>query len=202
MGASHAAHHHGSRPMAKYCNPPDTSAAPTCQPRRSRRRARVVDILLRALENGAGTSRPARHPSLLSDLGPMLPETATAQDEGHRSRRPSPCRYLVVLTEPPGSRTIVVFDPESTEGAVKYLCLVYADEKNVTALSDREWEALVAENLALCDELRASGHFVGAAPLHPAQTAVTVRMRDGKLSSSDGPFAETKEQLGGYYLIE
>jgi hypothetical protein len=85
---------------------------------------------------------------------------------------------------------------------VKYLCLVYAEEGTVTAWTDREWEAVVAENLALCDELRQSGHFVSAAPLDTVRTAVTVRRRQGALSTVDGPFAETKEQLGGYYLLE
>jgi hypothetical protein len=85
---------------------------------------------------------------------------------------------------------------------VKYLCLVYADETALAALSDPEWDALVAENLDLCDELRQSGHYVSASPLDSVRTAVTVRRRDGKLATIDGPFAETKEQLGGYYLIE
>jgi hypothetical protein len=85
---------------------------------------------------------------------------------------------------------------------VKYLCLVYAEETALAALSDPEWDALVVENLDLCDELRQSGHYVSASPLDSVRTAVTVRRRDGKLSTIDGPFAETKEQLGGYYLIE
>jgi hypothetical protein len=85
---------------------------------------------------------------------------------------------------------------------VKYLCLVYAEETALAALSDTEWDALVAENLDLCEELRESGHYVSASPLDSVRTAVTVRRRDGKLSAIDGPFAETKEQLGGYYLIE
>ena len=85
---------------------------------------------------------------------------------------------------------------------MKYLCLVYAEEKTLAALSDREWDALVVENLDLCEELRQSGHYVSAAPLAPVESAVTVRVRDGQRSSVDGPFAETKEQLGGYYLIE
>jgi hypothetical protein len=85
---------------------------------------------------------------------------------------------------------------------VKYLCLVYAEEKTLAALSSSDWDALVAENLALCEELRRSGQYVSASPLDPVQTAVTVRVRDGKRSTVDGPFAETKEQLGGYYLIE
>jgi hypothetical protein len=85
---------------------------------------------------------------------------------------------------------------------LKYLCLVYADEKTIAALSDSEWSALVDENLGLCEELRTSGHFVSAAPLDSVKKAITVRMRNGKASAVDGPFAETKEQLGGYYLIE
>ncbi len=85
---------------------------------------------------------------------------------------------------------------------MKYLCLVYAEEKRLAALSDSEWDALVVENLELCEQLRKSGHYVSASPLDPVQTAATVRMRNGKLSTVDGPFAETKEQLGGYYLIE
>ncbi|MGH7318186.1 MAG: YciI family protein [Candidatus Rokuibacteriota bacterium] len=85
---------------------------------------------------------------------------------------------------------------------MKYLCLVYADEKTIAALSESEWDALVIENLELCEALRRSGHYVSASPLDSVQTAATVRMRNGRLSISDGPFAETKEQLGGYYLIE
>jgi hypothetical protein len=88
------------------------------------------------------------------------------------------------------------------EDGVKYLCLVYADEGTLAALSDGEWAAVVAENLALCDELRKTGHYVSASPLDPVRSAATVRVRQGKLSVVDGPFAETKEQLGGYYLIE
>jgi hypothetical protein len=90
----------------------------------------------------------------------------------------------------------------SKEAAVKYLCLVYTDETKLAALSDREWDALVVENLDLCEELRRSGHYVSAAPLDSVRSAVTVRLRDGKRATTDGPFAETKEQLGGYYLIE
>jgi hypothetical protein len=85
---------------------------------------------------------------------------------------------------------------------VKYLCLVYAEEKKLSAMPDRDMDGLIAENVDLCEELRRSGHFVSAAPLDRVETAVTVRVRDGKPSTTDGPFAETKEQLGGYYMIE
>jgi hypothetical protein len=85
---------------------------------------------------------------------------------------------------------------------VKFLCLVYAEQEKVAALSDGEWDALIGENLALCEDLRRSGHFVSAAPLDRIETATTVRVRHGRPATTDGPFAETKEQLGGYYLIE
>ena len=85
---------------------------------------------------------------------------------------------------------------------MKYLCLVYSEQEQVAALSDGEWDALIAENLDLCEDLRRSGHFVSAAPLDRVQTATTVRVRHGRPATTDGPFAETKEQLGGYYLIE
>ena len=85
---------------------------------------------------------------------------------------------------------------------MKYLCLVYHEEGRIAALPRAEWDALVAENLALCEELRRSGHFVSAAPLDSVTTAATVRVRQGRPSTTDGPFAETKEQLGGYYLVE
>jgi hypothetical protein len=88
------------------------------------------------------------------------------------------------------------------EESVKYLCLVYAEQEKVAAISGGEWDALIAENLALCEDLRRSGHFVSAAPLDRVETATTVRVRQGRPAATDGPFAETKEQLGGYYLIE
>ena len=85
---------------------------------------------------------------------------------------------------------------------MKFLCLVYAEQEKIAALSDGEWDALIAENLDLCEDLRRSGHFVSAAPLDRIETATTVRVRHGRPATTDGPFAETKEQLGGYYLIE
>ena len=85
---------------------------------------------------------------------------------------------------------------------MKFLCLVYAEQEKVAALSDGEWDALIAENLDLCEDLRRSGHFVSAAPLDRIETATTVRVWHGRPATTDGPFAETKEQLGGYYLIE
>ena len=85
---------------------------------------------------------------------------------------------------------------------MKYLCLVYLDEKKWDAQSSSEYDALVREILDYREDLRAGGHLVLADALHHDQPATTVRIRDGKVSVTDGPFAETKEQLGGFYLID
>ncbi len=85
---------------------------------------------------------------------------------------------------------------------MKYLCLVYHEEKKLDAMSTSEWNALIDETLAWQDELQESGHFVVGQPLEPVQSATTVRVRKGEASVTDGPFAETKEQLGGFILIE
>jgi hypothetical protein len=88
------------------------------------------------------------------------------------------------------------------ECAMKYLCLVYHEETKVDALSESEYDAIVSEVLDYREELRKSSHYIASSPLQPVQTATTVRVRNGKASITDGPFAETKEQLGGFYLIE
>ena len=85
---------------------------------------------------------------------------------------------------------------------MKYLCLVYEEEKALDALSEREMENLVEDSLAYDDMLRKSGHYVVSAALQRVETAKTVRVRDGKRFITDGPFAETKEQLLGFILIE
>ncbi len=85
---------------------------------------------------------------------------------------------------------------------MKYACLVYYDENQVAAMSGAEWDSLVGECLSYGDSIRASGHFLGGEPLEPTATATTLRVRDGKVFTTDGPFAETKEQLAGFYLIE
>src|SRR4051812_10466661 len=78
---------------------------------------------------------------------------------------------------------------------MKYLCLVYLEEQKLRAVPDRE--------CAACgDGLRQSGLLVAAEALQPVDTATTVRVRNGKVSVTDGPFAETKEQLAGFYLID
>ena len=85
---------------------------------------------------------------------------------------------------------------------MRYLCLVYHEEAAIDALPKGEYDAMMAAVLAYRDELRRGGHYILSSPLEYAHTATTVRVRDGKVSITDGPFAETKEQLGGFYLID
>lgn len=82
---------------------------------------------------------------------------------------------------------------------MKYMLLVYLDEQ---ALSDSEREQCYVESAQLTQDLNTTGNYLHASPLHPVATATSVRMRGGKRLVTDGPFAETREQLGGFYLIE
>ena len=81
---------------------------------------------------------------------------------------------------------------------MKYMMLVYLDEQ---ALSETEREHCYVESAQFAQQLNSSGQYLDASPLHPIATATSVRVRDGKRLVTDGPFAETREQLGGYYLI-
>jgi hypothetical protein len=85
---------------------------------------------------------------------------------------------------------------------MKYLCLIYDDEKQIETMSQADSDKFMGEYFAFTDDIRKSGHMVQGEALQPVQTATTVRSRNGKVSTTDGPFAETKEQLGGFYLIE
>ena len=82
---------------------------------------------------------------------------------------------------------------------MKYMLLVYLDEQ---AMTQAEREHCHVESAQLAQSLNSGGQYVDASPLHPVSTATSVRVRDGKRLVTDGPFAETREQLGGYYLIE
>jgi len=93
------------------------------------------------------------------------------------------------------------FGPEE-ERPMKYLCLVYIEEKKLDALSAGELQALVDEALDYDEVLRRSGHYIASDALQSVQMATTLRPRNGKVYTTDGPFAETKEQLGGFILIE
>jgi hypothetical protein len=88
------------------------------------------------------------------------------------------------------------------ENAMKYLCLVYYDERRVDSMTDDQWAALVEQCIANGDRLKESGHFIAGEPLQSVRTAKTVRVREGAVSVVDGPFAETREQLAGFYLLE
>ena len=81
---------------------------------------------------------------------------------------------------------------------MKYMLLVYLDEQ---VLSDEEREHCYVESAQLTQKLNSKGKFLDASPLHPIATATSVRVRNGRRLITDGPFAETREQLGGYYLI-
>ena len=85
---------------------------------------------------------------------------------------------------------------------MKYLCLVYHEEAMVDALPTSEYDAIVRDVLEYREELRQSGHYITSSPLQPVQSATTIRVRHGQVSITDGPFAETREQLGGFYLID
>jgi hypothetical protein len=85
---------------------------------------------------------------------------------------------------------------------MKYLCMVLIDEKKLEALSASESQALDDESLAYDDWLRKRGHLIAAQALESVQTATIVRVRNGKVSVTDGPYAETNEQIGGFLLIE
>jgi hypothetical protein len=85
---------------------------------------------------------------------------------------------------------------------MQYLCLVYADEARVNGMTQREIDALIDETMTNNEELAASGRLILARALEQVDAAMTVRVRDGRLSVTDGPFAETNEQLGGFVLVE
>jgi len=85
---------------------------------------------------------------------------------------------------------------------MRYLCLIYLDDKQLAAMPEPEVSALNARHLAFNDKLLDSGQFVEAEALQPAAATTCVRMRNGKIALTDGPYAETKEMVAGFYLIE
>ena len=82
---------------------------------------------------------------------------------------------------------------------MRYMLLIYGDEN---AWTDAERQACYVESTAFTQELHARGQYIGANPLHSVSTATSVRVREGKALVTDGPFAETREQLGGYFLVD
>ncbi len=85
---------------------------------------------------------------------------------------------------------------------MRYLCLIYEDEKAWESIPPAEAEAVMGEYFAFTEGIRSKGQLVAGEALQPTPTATTVRVRNGKISTTDGPYVETKEQLGGFYLID
>lgn len=85
---------------------------------------------------------------------------------------------------------------------MKYLCLIYSDETWWEKASEAEMKQGMADYSAFTNSIKQSGNYVGGEALQPTNTATSVRVRNGKLSTTDGPYVETKEQLGGFYLIK
>jgi hypothetical protein len=84
---------------------------------------------------------------------------------------------------------------------MKFMLLVHHDEETFRKRPETERQGLLQESVQLAQQLHASGHYLGAAPLHPSLETTCVRVRDGRSMVTDGPFAETREQVGGYFLI-
>jgi hypothetical protein len=85
---------------------------------------------------------------------------------------------------------------------MKYLCLIYDDESRWATMSKEEADAMMGEYFAFSEGIRKSGHYLAGEALKPVQTATSVRVRNGRTTTTDGPFAETKEQLGGFYMVD
>jgi hypothetical protein len=84
---------------------------------------------------------------------------------------------------------------------MRYLCLIYENERLWESMPKEQADAIFGEYFAFTEDIKKNGQHLGGEALQPTQTATTVRVRNGKISTTDGPFAETKEQLGGYYLV-
>ncbi|GAA5116213.1 YciI family protein [Luteolibacter yonseiensis] len=85
---------------------------------------------------------------------------------------------------------------------MKYICLGYIEPNKPLNMPEHEWHAMADECFSYDDELRKNGHFAGGHALQPPETAITLRWKEGKASVTDGPYAETKEQLGGILILE
>jgi hypothetical protein len=85
---------------------------------------------------------------------------------------------------------------------MKYLCLIYDEEKKLDAMPKADLDGFMGEYRAFGKEIRENGQYVAGEQLQPSQTATTVRVKNGRTTTTDGPFAETREQLGGFYMID
>ena len=84
---------------------------------------------------------------------------------------------------------------------MRYVCLIYSDEQTWEKMPKQEVDTVLGEYFAFTDDIKRTGNYHAGEALQPTTTATTVRVRNGRISTTDGPFAETKEQLGGFYLI-
>ena len=85
---------------------------------------------------------------------------------------------------------------------MRYACLIYDDEKKLAGMSKSEADSFMGEYFQFTEDIRNAGQYVAGEALQPINSATSLRVRSGKLSTTDGPFAETREQLGGFYLID
>ena len=85
---------------------------------------------------------------------------------------------------------------------MKFMFTIYHDERVLDAMPEKEMQALVDSAIEYAEELRRSGHYIASDALQRTGTARTIRVRDGKVATSTGPFAETREQLGGFFVVE
>ena len=85
---------------------------------------------------------------------------------------------------------------------MRYLLLIYENEKAWMSIPEEQQGAIFGEYMAFTESIKKSGNLIGGDPLQPTETATTIRVREGKRLVTDGPFAETREQLGGYYMVE
>ena len=85
---------------------------------------------------------------------------------------------------------------------MKYILLIHDEEKNWGKMTEADRQNVMSEYRAFTQEIQATGNYIGGSQLQPTSTATSVRVREGKRLVTDGPFAETREQLGGYYLVE
>jgi hypothetical protein len=97
---------------------------------------------------------------------------------------------------------LVAWHGDSGGTFMKYILLVHHSEEVLNALSETQRDEMLKESVQLANRLHENGQYFDAAPLHPISTATSVKVRDGKPLVTDGPFAETREQLGGYFLID
>ena len=134
--------------------------------------------------------------TLQGSIASMVKRATWPARQGHAAG------WSVVDSGFPRTTTYHNDSPHPLEVAMKYLCLIYENEKSWETMPPADSEAIMNEYFTFTADIQKNGKLVAGEALQPTATATTVRVRNGKVSTTDGPFAETKEQLGGFYLIE